>query len=238
VRPIYNKLTHYFPWSCENGTYSRKCALGHVTPNLCFCIRCDPVGHILHYGASGTRNVDALFFFLGWDRYALHKIVLGHLTLNLCFASGGTYRSRGAFLSLRGAKPRCTIFRARAGLARFHKKHVGTSYVELLFLYPLGYICGSRSAFRCIWYMKHRCTIFHARVRPVGIPQKLHWDRLCRTCVLHPGRKTSMDNFSCSGGTGTNCTKTRQDTLRRTCVFASGGTCGSRSAFLCLRGAK
>jgi hypothetical protein len=41
--------------------------------------------------ASGARNIDALFFVLGWDR------------------SG------------------------------FHEKHIGTSYVELLFLHPMGY---------------------------------------------------------------------------------------------------
>jgi hypothetical protein len=213
VRLVYSKLTHYFSWSCGTGTYSRKCAPGHITPNLCFCIRWDPVGHIVHYGASGT-HVDALFFLLWWDQYAMHKNVSGHHTPNFCFASGGIYRSRGAFLCLQGAKPRCTIFCARAGLARFHKKHIETSYAELLFLYPLGYICGSRSAFRCIWCVKHRCTIFYARVRPVGIPQKVRQDRLCQTCVLHPWRKTSMDNFSCSGGTGTGCTKTRQETLR------------------------
>jgi hypothetical protein len=27
------------------------------------------VGHVVHCGASGTQNVDALFFMIGWDRY-------------------------------------------------------------------------------------------------------------------------------------------------------------------------
>jgi hypothetical protein len=26
-------------------------------------------GHVVHYGASGVRNIDALFFMLMWDRY-------------------------------------------------------------------------------------------------------------------------------------------------------------------------
>jgi hypothetical protein len=29
---------HYFPSSGDPGTYSRKCTLGHIIPNLCFCI--------------------------------------------------------------------------------------------------------------------------------------------------------------------------------------------------------
>jgi hypothetical protein len=31
------------------------------------------VGHIVHSGASRPRNIDALFFMLGWDWYGFDK---------------------------------------------------------------------------------------------------------------------------------------------------------------------
>jgi hypothetical protein len=36
---------------------------------------------------------------------------------------------------------------------------------------------------------------------------------------VRPRRETSMHNFSCTGGTNTDCTKTRRHTIRRTCVL-------------------
>jgi hypothetical protein len=55
---------------------------------------------------------------------------------------------------------------------------------------------------------------------------------------VRPGCETSTHYFPCSGGPGEVSTKSAQDTLCRTCVFASCGICGSCSAFRCVLGVK
>jgi hypothetical protein len=49
----------------------------------------DPVGsagHVVHYGAFGKRNIDALFFMLRWDRFRFNKKCVGTCYAELVFS--------------------------------------------------------------------------------------------------------------------------------------------------------
>jgi hypothetical protein len=78
-------LMHYFLYSSGPDADPIKCAVGHVTSNLYFCIPCDlgvrycvlvPPEHetLMHYiSCSGGPDADPM------------KSASGHNTLNLCF---------------------------------------------------------------------------------------------------------------------------------------------------------
>jgi hypothetical protein len=42
-----------------------KSVSGHVALKLCFLHPIGSVGHVVHFGASGAQNIDAVFFMLG-----------------------------------------------------------------------------------------------------------------------------------------------------------------------------
>jgi hypothetical protein len=96
------------------------------------------------------------------------------------------------------------------------KKHAWTRYAELVFSCPVGFV-GSHIAFRCIQATKRRCTIFHTWVGPVWFVEKARRDTLHRTCVFASaghvvhcsasGVRNIDALFLCSGGTGTDSTK-------------------------------
>jgi hypothetical protein len=80
MRPRGETSAYYF--SCSGGpdAVSIKSTLGHVTPTMRFLHPLGSAGHEVHFGASGARKLNALFFMLGWARCGLQKSVMGHVT--------------------------------------------------------------------------------------------------------------------------------------------------------------
>jgi hypothetical protein len=97
------------------------------------------VGHIVHFGASEVRNVEAQIFMLGWDRYRFQKnhvetryaepvflYPVGPTCPKVCFSASGVRNVKALFFMLQWD---------RYG---FQKNHVRTRYTKGVFLHPRG----------------------------------------------------------------------------------------------------
>jgi hypothetical protein len=97
------------------------------------------MGHVVHSGAFGARNIDTLLFMLRWDRYGFDRksVETRYAALVFLYPVGHT-----GHVVHSGAPERETsmhYFSCSGGTAAFSiKKHDGTHYVELVFLHPVG----------------------------------------------------------------------------------------------------
>jgi hypothetical protein len=166
--------------------------------------------------------------------------------VELCvFVSGGIYGSRSSSW-VRNIDTLFFILRwDRYG---YDKKRAETYYPELVFLHPVGsashIVYSSASRARNVnapFFMlgQARCSFHkeHARTRYA----KLVFLHLIGSAghVVHSGaRNVDVVFFILRWDQYRYDKKVHRDTLHRTCVFASGGICGSRCTFWCIRGMK
>jgi hypothetical protein len=131
------------------------------------------------------------------------------------------------------------------------EKHVRTCYDELMFLHPVGsaghVVYSSASGARNV-----NTIFFMLRWDWYGFHKKLLETRTMNFVFAFGGIYVSRCAFQCAWATKRQCTicharvgpepspqEAHWDTIQQTCIFPSGGICGSRSVFrLCVWGAK
>jgi hypothetical protein len=137
-RVWHEMQTHYF--SCTGGlsVVSTKSVGTHYV-ELVFLHPVGSAGHVMHFGVSGVRNVDAWFFMLEWDRYRFYEKLTGTHYTKLVFLHLVGWTSHVVHSGVSGLWDIDSLF-FMLGWARccFHKKRNGTHYTELVFLHLVG----------------------------------------------------------------------------------------------------
>jgi hypothetical protein len=161
-------LTHYLSCSSRPRADPKKCVIGHVVSNLCFLYSVWSTDHVLCLGVSRERNVDTLFFILGWACCVSEKASRDTLRQTCLFASSTVYGLHSVFGCVRGMKHRHNNFYALMGPVRILEK-TQRDTLRWTCIFASGTIRGSCSWFCHVQDMKCRCIIFYARV---GLMQK------------------------------------------------------------------
>jgi hypothetical protein len=78
-------LMHHFLCSGVPGAGPTRRMTGHITLNLCFTHLVQYAGHVVHSGASGERDIDALFSMLGGPSVDPTRSTPEHVTPNMSF---------------------------------------------------------------------------------------------------------------------------------------------------------
>jgi hypothetical protein len=214
---------HYFSFSCRAAMEPTKSTLGHIMPNLCFCIHGICGSCSAFWCVQGMKRRRTIFQAHVGPIQILQKVHRDTLHRACVFTSGEICGTHSLFWCLWCAKHHRTNFHAQVGPVRFPQIVHGTHYTKLFFV--SGGIYVSRSAFRCVRGAKWR----HYFSCSSGVGTDF---------TKSTPRHVTLNYFSCSDWPGTVSTKSTSGHVTPKLCFASNGICVSYSAFRYIWGTK